>query len=230
MAISPIAALKQAAGAGPNSEAEVERKVEPQPIIPSYVPPQINVPAHPTNYGERYLVDVNGYPVHNEMIVVIHETVGSASSALNMFQVAHYRDSDQVSYHSLIRRDGTIVYIVPPAMRAFGAGNSVFDGPNGPETVRTNAAFPPSVNNFAYHTSLESPADGRGNSSRHSGYTDAQYRSLAWLLAQLNVPESRITTHQGVDRSGTRRDPRSFDPQRFLALMRTYQTASLPSS
>jgi N-acetyl-anhydromuramyl-L-alanine amidase AmpD len=167
-------------------------------------------------------VDIYGNPVNNQPIVVIHETVGSAASAINTFRNNHPNDNDQVSYHSLIKRDGTIVYLVPPEMRAYGAGNSVFNGPNGPETVRLDTVLPPSVNNFAYHTSLESPADGRGNSSRHSGYSDAQYRSLAWLVAQTGVPTNRITTHHAVDRSGTRRDPRSFDNSKFLALLRTY--------
>lgn len=185
----------------------------------SYTPREEVVPADPSNYGPRYQTDIHGQPALYPLIVVIHETVGSASSAINLFQVYHPRDQDQVSYHSLIRRDGTIVHLVHPQMRAFGAGNSVFNGPNGPEAVQTNPEFPASVNNFAYHTSLESPADGRGNQARHSGYTDAQYRSLAWLIAQLPVTQERITTHKAVDRSGRRSDPRSFDGQRLLTLL-----------
>ncbi len=189
---------------------------------PSHTPREDIIPADPTNYGTRYLTDVYGNPATYPLIVVIHETVGSASSAINLFRTPHPRDADQVSYHSLIRRDGSIVHLVHPQMRAFGAGNSVFVGPNGAEAVRTNAAFPPSVNNFAYHTSLESPSDGRGNQRGHSGYTEAQYQSLAWLVARLPVPDDRITTHQAVDRSGTRRDPRSFDRDRFLTLLQAY--------
>ncbi|WP_439341968.1 peptidoglycan recognition protein family protein [Vacuolonema iberomarrocanum] len=181
----------------------------------AFVPPEEIAPADPSNYGERYLVDAYGNPIYNDPIVVLHETVGSADSAINTFQTYHPRDADQRSYHALVRRDGTIVYIVPPEYRAFGAGNSVFDGPYGPETVSTNPNFPPSVNNFAYHISLETPSDGRGNQSRHSGYTGAQYRSIAWLTARTGVPWERITTHQLVDRSGTRRDPRSFDASQF---------------
>ncbi|MEO1146401.1 MAG: peptidoglycan recognition family protein [Cyanobacteria bacterium J06638_22] len=181
----------------------------------SFMPSEEVAPADPSNYGERYLVDAYGNPIYNDLIVVLHETVGSADSAINTFQTYHSRDADQRSYHALIRRDGTVVYIVPPEYRAFGAGNSVFDGPYGSETVRTNPNFPPSVNNFAYHISLETPSDGRGNQSRHSGYTSAQYRSIAWLTARTGVSWERITTHQAVDRSGTRRDPRSFDGNQF---------------
>ncbi|MEL6223017.1 MAG: peptidoglycan recognition family protein [Cyanobacteria bacterium J06626_14] len=194
-------------------------------LTSSYTPREEIVPADPTNYGPRYLTDIYGNPATYPLIIVLHETVGSASSAINLFRTPHPRDEDQVSYHSLIRRDGTIVHLVHPQMRAFGAGNSVFDGPSGPESVQTNPDFPPSVNNFAFHISLETPGDGRGNQRGHSGYTTAQYQSLAWLVARLPVPNERITTHQAVDRSGSRRDPRSFNQQEFLAQLQAYPRA-----
>lgn len=191
---------------------------------PGYQPRQVIQLADPSNYGDRYSTDAYGRPVSNQFIAVLHETVGSAQSALNLFQTYHPNDNDQVSYHTLIGRDGTIYYIVPPEKRAFGAGNSVFNGPNGPETVTTNPEFPSSVNNFAYHVSLETPGDGRGNGPSHSGYTQAQYESLAWLLAQSRIPDNRITTHKAVDRSGSRQDPRSFDYNRFFSLLHRYPT------
>ena len=83
--------------------------------------------------------------------------------------------------------------------------------------------FPPSVNNFAYHVAFETPPDGRNNTKNHSGYTQVQYNSLAWLVAQSKVPEDRITTHKAVDRSGSRIDPRSFNFQKFLSLLKTYR-------
>jgi hypothetical protein len=190
--------------------------------VPNYQPREEVALADPTNYGERFAVDAFGNPILNDFIVVLHETVGSARSAINTFQTPHPRDQDQVSYHTLIARDGTVVYIVPPEYRAFGAGNSVFNGPNGMESVVTNHAFPPSVNNFAYHVSLETPSDGRHNRGRHSGYTEAQYRSLAWLLARTNIPDSRITTHRSVDRSNSRQDPRSFNFDHFFGLLHQY--------
>lgn len=189
---------------------------------PNYLPREEVALANPSNYGDRYLTDAYGRPIQNEFIAVLHETVGSARSAINLFQTYHPRDADQVSYHTLIARDGTVIYIVPPEKRAYGAGNSVFEGPNGAETVVTNPDFPASVNNFAYHISLESPADGRGNSRNHSGYTQAQYESLAWLIARTNIPDGRITTHKAVDRSGSRMDPRSFSRQNFLSLLHRY--------
>jgi N-acetyl-anhydromuramyl-L-alanine amidase AmpD len=154
--------------------------------------------------------------------VVLHETVGSASSAVNFFQTPHPRDDDQASYHTLIKQDGTLVYLVPPDKRAFGAGDSVFESPVGIETVQTKPNFPPSVNNFAYHISLETPPDGDNNGDRHSGYSNAQYQSLAWLVAKTGVPTERITMHKLVDRSGSRKDPRSFNAQAFIQLLDSY--------
>jgi len=177
---------------------------------------------HPTNFGDRYLLDVKGKPTLYDPIIVLHETVGSANSAINYFRTAHWNDADQSSYHTLIRRTGNVVYLLPPDKRAFGAGNSVFLGANGVEASQTNPSLSPSVNNFAYHVSLETPPDGNDNGRTHSGYTEAQYQSLAWLLAKTGVPNERITTHQIVDRSGSRIDPRSFDFTRFFRLLNQY--------
>ncbi|MDM9381082.1 peptidoglycan recognition family protein [Chlorogloeopsis sp. ULAP01] len=179
--------------------------------------------AHPNNYGERHSTDINGISVNNQAIIVLHETGGSASSAINTFQVPHEDDDRQVSYHTLVKLDGTVVYIVSPEKRAFGAANSVFDGPNGSETVQTNSNLPPSVNNFAYHVSLETPPEGHNEQPTHVGYTDAQYYSLAWLIAQSSVPDERITTHKAVDRSGQKNDPRSFDFNKFFSLLHSFR-------
>lgn len=171
--------------------------------------------AHPTNFGFRFTQDVYGRTVHNAPLVVLHETVGSGAGAINMFRSPQPDETRQASYHALILRDGTIVYLVDPRMRAFGAGNSVFMGPNGPEAVKTHPRFPASVNNFAYHISLETPPDGNNNARSHSGYTQAQYQSLSLLAACTRVAANRITTHKAVDRSGSRMDPRSFNESLF---------------
>ncbi|MEB3280824.1 MAG: peptidoglycan recognition family protein [Lyngbya sp.] len=187
-------------------------------------PSSVNAPreyqaiANRTNYGQRYLYDVNGKPVTNPPLVVLHETAATAQSTINFFQTYHTDEDDQASYHTLITLNGDVVYIVPPDLRAYGAGNSTFGG----EAVKTDSKLPPSVNNFAYHVSLETPPDGLGRGSSHSGYTMAQYQSLAWLVAQTGVSEDRITTHQAVDRSGERSDPRSFDRDLFFGLLRRY--------
>ena len=187
-----------------------------------YTPNEYQAMANATNYGQRFLYDINGQPVNNAPIVVIHETVSDVYSAVNLFQNPQASEDNQASYHTLIMLTGDIVYIVPPDLRAFGAGNSVFASSTGTETVKTHAKRPPSVNNFAYHVSLETPVDGRNNANSHSGYTNAQYQSLAWLVAKTGVPDARITTHAAVDRSGERRDPRSFDAQLFVQYLQSY--------
>lgn len=214
---SPLAADALAADTGLFAQAST-----------GYQPREEVYLADPSNYGERFTTDPSGQALDNEYIVVLHETVGSASSAINLFQTNHPNDNDQVSYHTLITLDGTVVYVVSPEQRAFGAGNSAFQTPDGPEeTVFTNPDFPSSVNNFAYHISLETPPDGQNSSATiHSGYTEAQYQSLAWLLARTTVPNERITTHKRVDRSGSRIDPRSFESERLLRLLDQYPARS----
>lgn len=190
-----------------------------------YKPKYTMATIHHSNYGDRHSVDVNGNFLDNSPIVVLHETTDSVTSAINTFKTPHAHDSNQVSYHALIALDGTIIYLVPSDKRAFGAGNSAFKTSEGFETVKTNPNLPSSVNNFAYHISLETPPDGRGkhNQNYHSGYTDAQYKSLAWLLTLSNIPDNRITTHKNVDISGRKLDPRSFDSDKFFKLLHTYR-------
>jgi N-acetyl-anhydromuramyl-L-alanine amidase AmpD len=204
------------------STGETTNPLSSTTTLTSYTPRESITLIHPTNYGQRYVLDLYSQPTKHDPIVVIHETAFSARSALNTFRTAHYRDADQVSYHTLIKLNGDIIYLVPPDLRAFGAGNSVFEGENGIETVKTHPDYPPSVNNFAYHVSLETPANGRNNRRRHGGYTLAQYKSLAWIVAKTGVPDSRITTHKAVDRSGLRGDPRSFDASTFFRYLQSF--------
>ncbi|MCX7596949.1 MAG: peptidoglycan recognition protein family protein [Fischerella sp.] len=217
------AQLKSASNQGSKLQKIPQYSFKITEAFKKYTPRYEIALAHPSNYGERYVTDINGQPANNQAIIVLHETGDSASSAINTFQTPHEDESQQVSYHALIALDGTVVYIVPPDKRAFGAGNSVFDGPNGPETMQTNPNLEPSVNNFAYHVSLETPPEGRNQQPTHIGYTEAQYYSLAWLIAQSQVPDARITTHRAVDRSGTRIDPRSFDFDKFLDLLHSFR-------
>jgi N-acetyl-anhydromuramyl-L-alanine amidase AmpD len=97
------------------------------------------------------------------------------------------------------------------------------------EAVPTLTTGGPSVNDFAFQVELVSPEDGywcrqsgdpmecnpnpAGRKETHSGYTDAQYRSLAWLAVQTGVEPERITTHKEVELNARdpHRDPRSFD-------------------
>ena len=215
----------------PNPTSSGSVSPTPAPPTPTPTPAPFHPPsevawAHPSNYGDRFSKDINNKLLTEAPIIVLHETVYSADSAINYFQTPHSNEDDQASYHTLIRLDGTVIYIVPPEKRAFGAGNSVFVGKNGAETAKTHAQYAPSVNNFAYHISLETPIDGENDNETHSGYTEAQYRSLVWLVDQSTVPEDRITTHRAIDRSQSRIDPRSFDTQYFLSLLRQQRSSS----
>lgn len=185
----------------------------------AFAPPWYSIPAHPTNFGDRFRTDIRGQVVDYAPLIVLHETVASAQSTLDFFQTPHPRDEDQASYHELITLRGWLLHLVPWSKRAYGAGNSVF----GTETVQTNPRLAPSVNNFALHFSLETPPEGRHNGSQHAGYTDAQYRALAWLVAQTGIDPQRITTHAAVDRSGERMDPRSFDWAKFNRYLQLYR-------
>ena len=175
-------------------------------------PVQVHVDS--SNYGERYGRDAFGNAINPKpQVVVLHETVYGINSAINTFVTHHDSDSDQVSYHALIAQDGHVVKLVDPSKRAFGAGNSAFNG----HWIVTNPKVGGSVNNFALHVSLETPLDGENDNPGHSGYLAAQYDALAALLAEwmvrFQIPPENITTHRAVDLGGERADPRSFDWQ-----------------
>ncbi len=208
-----------------NNVAETATSYKRTTAFAEYKPKYSSVEIHPSNYGDRYSIDAHGKAVNNQPLVVLHETTDSARSAINTFRTNHPNDNHQVSYHALITLDGIIIYLVPSDKRAFGAGNSAFKSRNGTEAVQTNPNLPASVNNFAYHISLETPVDGRGKSNRnyHTGYTKEQYQSLAWLIALSDIPEERITTHKNVDLSRHKQDPRSFDFDQLLTILNSYR-------
>lgn len=185
------------------------------------LPPELPRPADASNHGERQALDAFGRSVPNRpQLIVLHETVISAADTVKRFATPHPRDEDQASYHLLVDRQGQRLRIVPDAGRAFGAGMAAF----GDFTVRIRPASVGSLNNVALHLSLESPADGRGDEDAHSGYTAEQYRSAAGQVllwqAAYGIPMSRVTTHAAVDRSHSRRDPRSFRWEAFDAAWR----------
>jgi N-acetylmuramoyl-L-alanine amidase len=173
---------------------------------------QRSIRTDPTNYGERFERDAFGNRLDpTPRVVVLHETVYGIESAIATFLTPHPRDEDQVSYHSLVGLDGQVVQVLDPSRRAFGAGNSAFQG----EWAITNPKVGGSINNFALHLSLETPLDGEHDGPRHSGYSAAQYDALALVLADwmraYDIPWENVTTHRHVDLGGERADPRSFD-------------------
>jgi len=180
------------------------------------IPEEEFQPAHPTNFGERKTKDSWGRELQvTPMVIVLHETVISESQTVGLFQTNHPEDNQQVSYHMLITTDGRRIRVVPDEKRAYGSGMSAF----GDVTMRTRPGAVGSINNIALHISLITPPDGRGDVHAHSGYTAAQYRSLAEQVllwqAKFGIPITRLTTHAAVDRSRSRYDPRSFRWDRF---------------
>ena len=178
--------------------------------------------ADPSNFGPRQASDWQGRPVaHRPALIVLHETVVDEATTLALFRSLRSNDAQQASYHVLIGRDGRRIRVVPDSARAYGAGDSDFQG----MAVQLKPGLRPSLNNIALHGSLVSPPDGADGERRsHSGYSAEQYRSLASQIAQWQalhgIPASAVLTHQEVDRSGTRRDPRSFDWSRLSRELR----------
>jgi len=180
------------------------------------IPAETTVAADPTNYGNREPNDDQGKPVnHVPMLIVLHETVASEKETLNLFRTRHDNESEQSSYHMVIARDGRRIRTVGDDYRAYGAGDSAISN----YTVRLKKDSDGSLNNIALHLSLVSPEDGRGDNATHSGYTQRQYASTAAQVliwqATYGIPITYLTTHKAIDRSNTRKDPRSFDSREF---------------
>lgn len=171
--------------------------------------------ADASNYGTRDSRDYLGRRLATHpRFVVIHETVMGEKDTLSLFKTNHPNDSDQVSYHMLVARDGRLIRVAPDENRAYGAGMSHFMG----STLRAKKDSAGSINNVALHISLVSPV-GFEHSDSHTGYTGSQYSSLAkqiliWQM-KYGIPMSRVTTHYAVDRSHSRYDPRSFHWDKF---------------
>lgn len=217
-ALLPLLLLMPLAGCGPRPPFPVQN-LAGSGLKP--LPAELPRPADATNFGERQRRDAFGREVpHQPQLIVLHETVISAADTARRFATPHPRDDDQASYHLLLDRAGQRLRIVPDAGRAFGAGMAAF----GDFTVRIQPQSVGSLNNVALHLSLESPPDGRGDGDAHSGYTPEQYRVAAGQVllwqAAFGIPMTRITTHQVVDHSHSRRDPRSFRWQAFDAAWR----------
>lgn len=135
-----------------------------------------------------------------ELIIVLHETVVSYEGAKSIMTNGSY----QASYHVLLKRDGEVVYVVDPDKSAYSNGPSAYKG----------VKYGTSVNSFSYNISFVSPSDGYGNELTHSGYTEEQYRSAAWVISRTGISRDRITTHEQVAKEAGRTDridPRSFD-------------------
>jgi len=143
-------------------------------------------------------------------LVVLHESIIPLEKLYSFL-----RDrSIENSYHTLIKRNGSIVYVTSPDKRVLAAGQ--------PSSFR-GESISDSVDPFAYHICLISPTQ-RNIDGSHKGYTEEQYKSLGWLLKQLMIPWERITTHKEVDLTRRARDPEGFN---YFILKKNYIRARL---
>ncbi|WP_295533863.1 N-acetylmuramoyl-L-alanine amidase, partial [Synechococcus sp. UW140] len=115
-------------------------------------------PADKTNYGFRRPKDLAGGMIPNQpSLIVLHETVLPLDPTLKLFSTPHSNDTQQVSYHLVLARDGSLYRIVADKFRAYGAGWSAW----GDSTIRHRGSKIPaaagSINNVALHISLVSP-------------------------------------------------------------------------
>ena len=134
-------------------------------------------------------------------LVVIHESLYSYEEIAPLFQSTIHKGR----YHSLIKRDGTVLYITPPNNKAEAAYESSFKGED----------ICGSVDPFAYHICLESPPGSSPVALNHVGYTDSQYYSLSWLIARTRVNMDRVVGHKDIDTRGESIDPRELDMDRL---------------
>lgn len=135
-----------------------------------------------------------------KLLVVIHETAVSCSEVLDLHQSPTFK----ASYHACIGRDGTIFYLVAPEEKAYAAASSIFMNTDG-EEEHVNG----SVDDFAYHIALESPVAVSEHDPIEAGFTEAQYKSLAWLISKTGINFDRVTTHGAIKLAQTN-EPQNF--------------------
>lgn len=148
-----------------------------------------------------------------KLLIVLHETVVDCETLLSYHQSPNFKSS----YHACIDREGTIVNLVPPKLKAYAANNSRFINQDN-EVEEIDG----SVDDFSFHISLETPVDGRDKDLlNHSGYTKKQYESLAWLISKTGVPNERIVSHDKVklNKNNNCKDPRTFNKAFLIELL-----------
>jgi len=130
-------------------------------------------------------------------LLVVHGTVGTDAGDLDFLRKGG-APGKPVSYHYLILRTGEIHRLVPPERRAWACDPSAWQGKSG-------------VNDFSISVGLSNLNDGKA-------YTEAQYRSLAWLYVTLAkhfpIPLEGIVGHYHISY------PRKTDPWHTFEWMR----------
>ena len=132
------------------------------------------------------------------LCVVLHATADGGSEAGAEEWLTEPRS--RASAHLHLRRDGTVVRLVPDGRRAWHAGVSRWRGRE-------------DVNGFSLGWEVANRNDGR------EPYTDAQYAALARLavhyLAQGLSPDAFVSHAKVALPSGRKTDPAGFDWTRF---------------
>lgn len=132
--------------------------------------------------------------------IVLHATADGGSEEAAESWMCSVRS--MVSAHLHLRRDGTVVRLVPDVRRAWHAGISAWK-------ARSD------VNDFSLGWELANRNDGK------EPYTDAQYAAVARLAAhyvrQGMRPEAFVSHAEIALPVGRKTDPRGFDWARFRA-------------
>jgi N-acetyl-anhydromuramyl-L-alanine amidase AmpD len=129
-------------------------------------------------------------------IVVLHDSNGPAEGALSWSLDNRIKGS----YHTLIQRDGEIIYLIPSWIKASACGPSSYD--TGAGSVSINGSVDP----FAYSVCLEGPMP----------YTVEEYYSLSYLISQMGIAREQVVVHNDVlDAEVIDRDPCMVDMDRL---------------
>jgi N-acetylmuramoyl-L-alanine amidase len=128
--------------------------------------------------------------------VIVHADAGTTEEGtLSWICTKHPNPKDNVSYHYLIGRDGTIYQCVADAMKAWHAGLSTFRGQADCNTYSLGVSFANNQQGEPF------PAD----------QVIAGAELVALLCLRHEVPVDRITTHAKVS-PGRKRDPGDLFP------------------
>lgn len=134
-----------------------------------------------------------------DTIVVHADAAARAASSVNWIK----NNESDVSYHTLVERDGDVRHLVPPRRRAWHAGKSAFKGRG-------------DVNDFSLGLAFANRNDGVEE------YTELQYQIGAavvalWMREFPAITMDRITDHATVALpKGRKTDPGPrFDMKKF---------------
>lgn len=131
--------------------------------------------------------------------IILHHT-GSKNEGGDEAWLSKYH-TNPVSTNQLIKRNGTIIQIVPNTMVAYHAGVSELDGRR-------------DCNAWCIGIEICNAGDGK------EPYTDAQYeavaQTVAYNCARFHIPDKHVATHAVVALPlGRKKDPKAFDLARM---------------